>query len=119
MVAPTSKTTWDTITAQKECVTRILGDITLEAIDDLEEELGSILVKYKSHKFPQGQKFGLLGVILGEDRMQTIYGNLTYTYAVLVGQGPYNTTIAGNATSTRRSQAEPIHNRLNDNSLVY
>ena len=80
-------------------MTRILDDITPEAIDDLEEELGAILVKCKSHDFPQGQKYGHLAVILGEDRMQTIYANPTCTYSVPIDQGPYNTTITGNASA--------------------
>ena len=40
MVAPTSKNTQDATTAQEYCVTIILGNITPETVDDLEEELG-------------------------------------------------------------------------------
>ena len=94
MVAPTITTTQDAITAQKDCVTRILDDITPEAIKDLEEELGGILVGCKSHHFPRGQKFGHLLVISGEDRMRTIYANTGYTYVVPINQCPYDTTIA-------------------------
>ena len=119
MVAPTSTTTWDAITAQKDCVTRILGNITPEAIDDFEEELGGILVRCKSHHFPQGQNFGHLPVILGEERMQTIYNNTMYTYDVPINQGPYDTTIVRNTGKGVRSEAEAICNRLNSNSLMY
>ena len=73
-----------------------MGDITPEAINNLEEELGGILVECKLHHFPQGQKFGHLAVILGEDWMQIIYGDPGYTYVVPVNQGPYDTTIVGN-----------------------
>ena len=93
MVAPTSTTTRDAITAQKDCMTRILGDITPEAIDDLEEELGAILVKCKLNHFPQGQKYGHLAVILGQARMRNIYADVAYTYTVPIDQGPYDTTI--------------------------
>ena len=100
-------------------MTRILGDITPEAIDDLEEELGAILVKCKSHHFPQGQKYGHLAVILGQERMRTIYADVAYTYDVPIDQGPYDTTIARNAGAGVRAEAEATHNRLNANSLVY
>ena len=119
MVAPKITTTQDAITTQKDCLARMLGDITPEAIDDLEEELGGILVKYKPHHFSQAQKSGHLGVILGEDQMQTIYGDPTYTYVVQVNQRPYDTTSYGSASAMLRSQAEAIHNYLNDTSLVY
>ena len=119
MVAPTNTTTPDAITAQRDSVTRILGDTTPVAIEDLEEDLGGILVKYKSHHFPQGQQIGHLGVLLGEEEMQTIYNNPEYTYVVPIYQGPYDTTIDGRASTMATSQAEAIHNRLNDNSLVY
>ena len=51
--------------------------------------------------------------------MWTIYANSGYTYSVPIDQGPYDTTIAGNASTMVRSQAEAVHNRLNVNSLVY
>ena len=119
MVAPKITSTRDAIIAQKDCMKRILGDITPEAIDDLEEELGAILVKCKLHHFPQGQKYGHLAVILGQERMRTIYVDVAYTYAVPIDQGPYDTTIARNAGEGVRAQAEATHNRLNANSLVY
>ena len=119
MVTPTSTTTWDTITAQKDSMTRILGDITPEAIDDLEEELGAILVECKSHHFPQGQRYGHLAVILGQARMRNLYADKAYTYTVPVDQGPYDTTIPRTAGTGVRATAEATHNRLNANSLVY
>ena len=62
MVAPTSTTNRNAITAQKDCLTRILGETTTETIDDLEEELGGISVELKLHHFPQGKKIEHLGV---------------------------------------------------------
>ena len=120
MVAPIRTTTRDAITAQKDCVTRISGNITPEVINDLEEELGGILVECKLHHFsPQGQsRFGHLGVILGEDRMRTIYGDPGYMYGIPVDQGPYATTILNNMSAMQRSHAEHIHDQLNVKSLV-
>ena len=74
MVAPTITTIRESITAHKDGMKTIMGDIAPEAIDNLEGELGDILVKFKSHHFLQGQKIGYLGVISGEDWMRTIYG---------------------------------------------
>ena len=81
------------MTAQKDSVERIMGDTTPEAINDSEEELGDISVKFKSHHFPLGQKIGHLAVISGEDQMQTIYRNPGYTYVVPTNQGAYNVTL--------------------------
>ena len=81
MGAPVSTTIRDSITAQKDSVGGIIGNITLEAIDDSDEELGNVIIECKSHYFSQGQKFGHLGVILGQEQTITIYGDPLYTYA--------------------------------------
>ena len=72
-------TTRDTILAQKERITRIVGDIDADDVDNLEEELGAILVTIKSTHFPQGAKYGHLPVILGQERIRTILGDAGFS----------------------------------------
>ena len=52
--------------------------------------------------------------------MQMIYGDPEYTYCLVpVDQGLYDTTIADKSSAMVWSQAEHIHDGLNDNILIY
>ena len=46
----------DLLTSQKDRIIRIVGDITPETLDILEEEKGWILVSVKSTHYDQGAK---------------------------------------------------------------
>jgi hypothetical protein len=111
-------TTRDAIAAQKDKVTRIIGEVTLDDVDTLEEELGGVLVSIKSNHYEQGAKFGHLAVLLGETRMRTILGNPAFTYDTPTYQGAYNPAALA-ATAAARAQMEAVHKSENNNHEVY
>ena len=111
-------TTRDTILAQKERITRIVGDIDADDVDNLEEELGAILVTIKSTHFPQGAKYGHLPVILGQERMRTILGDAAYLYVAPTHQGDYDPN-AITATVAVRAQLEAQLKAKNVNNEIY
>ena len=62
----------EAIIAQKDTVTRITGDITPEDVDQLQEEIGSILVTIKSHHFRGSRINGHLAVIVSQTEYRSI-----------------------------------------------
>ena len=65
-------TVHEAIIAQKDTITRITGDITPEDVDQLQEEIGSILVTIKSHHFRGGRTNGHLAVIVSQAEYRSI-----------------------------------------------
>ena len=97
-------------------ITRIVGDITPETLDIIEEEIGGILVSVKSTHYDQGSKYGHLVVILGDTRMRKILNNQTnLVYDTPVDQGVFDlAVIANTATAANRSQTEEQHDWKKD-----
>ena len=60
-----STTIHDAVVAKKGKITRIVGDITLDGIDTLKDQIGQALIKVKSRHFTKGAKYGHLAVITG------------------------------------------------------
>ena len=54
----------DSILAQKDQITQIIGEITPESIDNLEEEVGGVAATVKSYHFDSGIDNGHLAVII-------------------------------------------------------
>ena len=54
----------DSIIAQKDQITQIIGEITPESIDNLEEEVGGVAATVKSYHFDSGIDNGHLAVII-------------------------------------------------------
>ncbi len=65
----------DQIICQQDKVTRIVGDITPGSLDTLEEEIGGILVKIKSHHFTGRQEYGHLAIIAPQDEYCDVIGD--------------------------------------------
>ena len=97
----------------------IVGDITPEAIDGLEEQLGRILVTIMSSHFPQGQKNGHLPLILGQERSREVLADPRYLYVTPSDQGAYDLNTANQVNTAQRSQQEAVHNRKNKSHEVY
>ena len=94
----TSISIQETINAQKEKITRIVGNITQEGIDNLEEEIAGILVGIKSDQFKEGRTNVNLTVIIIVEEYRTIISNNSLMYDPLVNINAYDFTSA-NATA--------------------
>ena len=70
----------DQIVAQQDKVTRLHGDISPETVDNLEEELGGIVVNIKSHHFVRGAEFGHLSVIIPQSEFADLIGDDEWEY---------------------------------------
>ncbi len=67
MSSKTKNGAYKILAAQKDAVTRIAGVIMLEAIDNLEDELGGIFTILKSTHFTEGQPYGYLACVIPEE----------------------------------------------------
>ena len=86
------------INAQKEKITRIVGDITQEGINNIEGKNSVILVSIKSYHFKEGRTNRHLSVIIPMEEYCTIIGNNTWMYDPPVDINAYNPT-TNNATA--------------------
>jgi hypothetical protein len=95
-------------------VTRIHGRPERNQIDVLEKEVARIVSSAKTTRFPQGNKYGHLVMIVGETKYRNIIGDATFTFVEPVDAGPYDTVniVAAVATNTAaKAQAEAVHKR--------
>ena len=106
------------ISAQKDQVTRIIGDITPEAIDNLEEELGGVATTVKSYHFKEGRVNGHLAAIIPQDEYRTIIDNEEWVYAVPEELDEYDED-AITATVAQRAVLEAKHRRKNDSLITF
>jgi hypothetical protein len=95
-------------------VTRIHGRPERNQIDVLEKEVARIVSSTKTTRFPQGNKYGHLVMIVGETAYKNIIGDATFIFTIPTDAGAYDTvtivdTIASNAAA--KAQAEAVHKR--------
>ena len=91
----------ETINSQKEKITRILGNITQEDIDNLGEEIVGILVGVNSNHLKEGCTNGHLDVIVPVEYYHDIIGGKISMYDPPVNINTYNPT-ADNVTEAVR-----------------
>jgi hypothetical protein len=77
------------LAAQKDAVTRIVGVITPEEIDNLEDEMGGIFTIIKSTHFNERQRYSYLACVIPEAKYQLVIANNTWTYAAPKNPGAY------------------------------
>ena len=78
------------IVAQKDEITKIVGEITPEAIDNLEEELGGVATTVKSYHFKGGRENGHLAAIVSEDDYREIIEDEEWEYVEPEDQEEYD-----------------------------
>ena len=98
------------INAQKEKITRIVGDITQEGMDNLEEAIAVILVGVKSDHFEAGRTNGHLTVIITVEEYPTIVSENALTYNPPINIDVYSPTVS-NATAALQAVKEAEWNR--------
>jgi hypothetical protein len=95
-------------------VTRIHGRPERNQIDVLEKEVARIVSSSKTTRFPQGNKYGHLVMIVGQTKYRNIIGDDTFVFAPPSDAGAYDTiTIIDNVASNAaaKAQAEAVHKR--------
>ena len=95
-------------------VTRIHGRPERDQVDVLEKELARIVSTAKTTRFPQGNKYGHLVMIVGEAKYRNIIDDQAFTFETPTDGGAYDTVnikedIAKNAAS--KALAEANHKR--------
>ena len=88
----------ETINAQKEKIIRIVGVITQESVDNLEEEIAAFLMSLKFNHFKERHTNGHIAVIITVEEYRTIICDNAWMYDPSVDVNAYD-PIASNATS--------------------
>jgi hypothetical protein len=70
---------YNSIVAQQDKITRVLGIITTKTIDILKDELAGIASTIKSDHYKDGLKYGHLAIVIPEEEYETIIGNNAWT----------------------------------------
>ena len=76
--------------------------------------MAQIVSSAKTTRFPQGDKYGHLVMIVGETKYGEIIGRSTFIFVTPTGGGAYDTTnIVGAVATTAaaKAQAEAVHKR--------
>ena len=78
------------------------------------KEVARVVSSAKTTRFPQGNKYGHLVMIVGETKYQNIIGDATFSFVIPTDEGAYDTvnivnTVASNAAA--KAQAEAVHKR--------
>jgi hypothetical protein len=95
-------------------VTRIHGRPERTQVDVLEKEVARIVSSAKTTRFPQGNKYGHLVMIVGETKYGNIIADANFTFTKPTDAGAYDTVnivdnIASNVAA--KAQAEAVHKR--------
>jgi hypothetical protein len=94
---------YETLINLRDKMIRLNGVITPEAVDRLEDELGSIFTVVKTHHYEQGQKYGHLASAIPEAKYRIVIADLTWTHTVPGNPGAYSAAalIAGTSVAQR------------------
>jgi hypothetical protein len=96
--------------AQKDTITKIMGIITLESIDNLENKLGGAFAILKSNYFTKGQCYGFLASVIPQEKYQIVITYPDWVYAVPANLGAYAAkALAGGVSVAQRKQIVVQH----------
>ena len=89
--------------------TRIVGPITVEAIDNLKLECAEASSKVKTSLWARGNEFGHLALIASQDEYRGLIADPLWVYAMPVTPGPFDTTITGATSAAQTVQGTTVH----------
>ena len=93
-------------------MTTIVGEIALDHINRMEEELGEIATTAKAGYFPQGEIFEHLPMVIKEEKMGQILADPTYVYAEQADPVAYDpVAVAAGINAAQQSQMEGEHRK--------
>jgi len=100
---------YEAVVANKDKRTRVIGDISPDQVDNLEEEIGWIITTFNSNYYTEGRKYGHLACILTQMAYQTVINETAWAYDTPQDQGAYDPNAVANVTGGQRSQMEGVH----------
>lgn len=74
----------------RDKLTRLNCAITPEAIDMLEDKLGSIFTVVKTHHYAQGQKYSHLASAIPQDKYRLVIPNAQWNHVAPANPGAYS-----------------------------
>ena len=108
----------DSIIAQKDQITQIIGEITPESIDNLEEEVGGVAATVKSYHFDSGIDNGHLAVIIPQADYRIIIEDDGWEYEPPEELEEYDAA-AVTATVAQRAVIKAQHKRKYESLLTF
>ena len=108
----------DSILAQKDQITQIIGEITPESIDNLEEEIGGVAATVKSYHFEGGIDNGHLAAIIPQADYRIIIEDEDWEYEPPEELDEYDED-AVTATVAQRAVIEAQHRRKYESLLTF
>ncbi len=103
--------------AQKDTITKIMGIITPESINTLENKLSGVFTILKSTHFNEGQRYGFLAMVIPQAKYGILINNNTWDYAAPGNPGVYAAAALGANVST--AQHEQIVTRHKEEQTSY
>ncbi len=91
------------LVAQKDAITKIMGIITPESIDELENELGGAFTKLKSTHSEEWQRYGFLATVIPQEKYRIVISDAAWVYKAPANPGAYTAAalVAGVSTAQR------------------
>ncbi len=98
------------LVVQKDVITKIMGIITPESINTLENELGGAFTILKSTHFTDGQCYGFLASVIPEDKYRIVINSPAWVYTAPVNPSVYAATApAAGVSVAQRKQIVAQH----------
>jgi hypothetical protein len=110
---------YDSIVAQQDKITCVLGIITTETIEILQDELAGIASTIKSDHYKNGLKYGHLTIVIPEVGYKTIIGNNAWTYDMPPNIGAYCRILCTNTINGKHKQQEAEHAVKHNSQVDY
>ena len=108
----------EAISAQKDKITQLQGDITPETIDQLEEQLGAIAVTIKTHHYTEGGQYGHLACVIPTTEYAALIGNAAWVDVPPVLLDAYDPTALVETVGVR-ARKEAVWNRKKKDFETY
>ncbi len=96
--------------AQKDAITKIMGIITPESIDTLENKLGGAFTIVISTHFVDGQRYGFLASVIPQEKYRVVISNPTWVYVAPGNPGAYlATALVAGVSAVQQEQLVAQH----------
>jgi hypothetical protein len=111
---------YDTLIRIHDKITHINGNIMLESVNKLKDELGGICMLIKTHHYRQGQKYSHLASVIPKLKYRIIIGENTWTHTAPVDPGTYlPAAVIAEVAAALRDQIVAKHKVLQSNYANY
>ncbi len=105
------------LVTQRDVIMKIMGIITPESIDGLENEIGGAVTKLNSTHFAEGQQYGYLATVIPQEKYCIVIGNVDWDYAAPANPGAY--ALAAHAPGVSAVQGEQLVAQHREEQMVY